>query len=51
MTREEIVSALDVPEEIIDMLIENNEGNTAKVMAQLEEMANKKLAEKANSQN
>lgn len=51
MTRKEIISVLDVPEEIIDMLIENNEGNTAKVMAQLEEMANKKLAEKANSQN
>lgn len=51
MTREQLLEILDLQEEIIDMMIEINDGNEEKVIKSLEEMAEQKLAEKANENN
>lgn len=51
MTREQLLEILDLQEEIIDMMIEINDGNEEKVIKDLEEMAEQKLAEKANKNN
>ena len=51
MTREQLLEILDLQEEIIDMMIEINDGNEEKVIKDLEEMAEQKLAEKANENN
>lgn len=51
MTREQLLEILDLQEEIIDMMIEINDGNETKVIKDLEEMAEQKLAEKANENN
>ena len=51
MTREQLLEILDLQEEIIDMMIEINNGNEEKVIKDLEEMAEQKLAEKANENN
>ena len=48
MTREQILEILEIQEETIDMLVTFNDGNETKVIKNLEEMAEKKLAEKAN---
>lgn len=51
MTREQILKILKIQEETIDMLIEINDGDETKVIKNLEKMAEKKLAEKANENN
>lgn len=51
MTREQLLEILDLQEEIIDMMIEINDGNETKVIKDLEAMAEQKLAEKANENN
>lgn len=51
MTRERILEILKIQEETIDMLIEINDGNEAEVIKNLEKMAERKLAEKANENN
>ena len=51
MTREQLLEILDLQEEIIDMMIEINDGNETKVIKDLESMAEQKLAEKANENN
>lgn len=51
MTREQLLEILDLQEEIIDMMIEINDGNEEKVIKDLEAMAKQKLAEKANENN
>ena len=51
MTREQLLEVLDLQEEIIDMMIEINDGNETKVIKDLEAMAEQKLAEKANENN
>lgn len=51
MTREQILEILKIQEETIDMLIEINDGDETKVIKNLEKMAEKKLAEKANENN
>lgn len=51
MTRERILEILKIQEETIDMLIEINDGDETKVIKNLEKMAEKKLAEKANENN
>ena len=51
MTREQLLEVLDLQEEIIDMMIEINDGNETKVIKDLESMAEQKLAEKANENN
>ena len=51
MTRKQLLEILDLQEETIDMLIEINDGDTTKVIKDLEEMAEQKLAEKANANN
>ena len=51
MTREQILEILKIQEETIDMLIEINDGDETKVIKNLEKMAEKKLAEKANGNN
>lgn len=51
MTRERILEILKIKEETIDMLIEINDGDETKVIKNLEKMAEKKLAEKANENN
>lgn len=51
MTREQLLEILDLQEEIIDMMIEINDGNEEKVIKDLEAMAEQKLAEKANENN
>lgn len=51
MTREQLLKILDLQEEIIDMMIEINDGNEEKVIKDLEAMAEQKLAEKANENN
>lgn len=51
MTREQILEVLKIQEETIDMLIEINDGDETKVIKNLEKMAEKKLAEKANENN
>lgn len=51
MTREQLLEILNLQEEIIDMMIEINDGNEEKVIKDLEAMAEQKLAEKANENN
>lgn len=51
MIREQILEILKIQEETIDMLIEINDGDETKVIKNLEKMAEKKLAEKANENN
>ena len=51
MTREQLLEILDLQEEIIDMMIEINDGNETKVIKDLEAMAEQKLAEKAKENN
>ena len=51
MTRKQLLEILEIQEETIDMLIEINDGNATKVIKDLEEMAEQKLAEKANANN
>lgn len=51
MTRKQLLEILDLQEEIIDMMIEINDGNEEKVIKDLEAMAEQKLAEKANENN
>ena len=51
MTREQLLEILDLQEEIIDMMIEINDGNEEKVIKDLEAMAEQKLAKKANENN
>jgi len=51
MTREQILEILEIQEEVIDMLIEINDGNETKVIKNLESMAEQKLTEKSNGNN
>ena len=51
MTREQLLEILEIQEEIIDMLIEINNGDEMKVIKDLEKMAKQKLAKKANENN
>ena len=44
MTRKQLLEILEIQEEVIDMLIEINDGDTEKVLGILEELAKKKLA-------
>ena len=51
MTRKQLLEILEIQEEIIDVLIEINDGDETKVIKVLEAKAEQKLAEKANENN
>lgn len=51
MTRKQLLEILEIQEEVIDMLIEINNGDSEKVLRTLEELATKKLAKKEASNN
>lgn len=51
MTRKQLLEILEIQEEIIDMLIEINNGDSEKVLRTLEEEARQKLAKKEAANN
>lgn len=51
MTRKQLLEILEIQEEVIDMLIEINDGDSEKVLRTLEELAKKKLAKKEAANN
>lgn len=51
MTRKQLLEILEIQEEIIDMLIEINNGDSEKVLRTLEEEARQKLAKKETANN
>ena len=51
MTRKQLLEILEIQEEVIDMLIEINDGDSEKVMKTLEEIAEQKLTKKETVNN